>query len=77
MSQIIVIGVTHCANIGCNNALGYYETRKGKRFCKSCNVFNGVLRWKCKTCNKILDNTQFRETRKYCPSCSGYSDNEL
>lgn len=69
--SIIQIQATEniCENLGCVNQLGYYDIKKGTRFCKKCKSTSHTLEWKCRGCNNIISNSGYRETRLYCSSC--------
>ena len=64
-------GKTICLDFRCNEKLGYYDIKNGKRFCRKCRVLHNVLLWKCEGCNNLLSNSQCRETRRLCNSCQG------
>ena len=62
-----------CSNIGCKTELGYYDVKKGRRFCYNCKV-SGVLLWRCANfpiCTNIISGCTCRETRKFCDGCKG------
>ena len=65
-----VITLQKCQNVGCTTELGYFDIKNGKKFCRKCRS-NNILRWKCRLCPNILQNSDCRETRKYCDNCKG------
>lgn len=60
-----------CENIDCEEILGYFDLKNGRRFCRKCRVFHKVILWKCATCPNIISSSQCRETRLLCDRCKG------
>lgn len=76
MSNIVIqkaidVNLHICANIGCINALGFFDVKKGRRFCRKCKNFGKPLEWHCEGCKSTISNSSCRTTRRFCYKCRG------